>query len=296
MGLFLRRPPKLVVRTLVATSSAIGLVLVAVFVVLSMDARNRIAGTAGESLDVAERAFADLDQHRQQETLIKLAALAENRALGDALARYRPLPGSLDPIEREMDRLAGKLGVDALVLTGGRPYPDQRGPAVRRVAPDQPMQDARRLGAAPAEEFIRGRLPCSARPASASRREPGDRVRLRGDGARRYLRAAAHVAGAPPVDRAPGRRARQPRCQRRAQRAARRRLPVDGTIDLADEPCADAAASADRGRYRSTASGRSASPRIARRATPCRSLSIVAASAPWRSGAGQPLAQRARIG
>ena len=84
MGLFLRRPPKLVVRTLVATSSAIGLVLVAVFVVLSMDARNRIAGTAGESLDVAERAFADLDQHRQQETLIKLNALAENRGLGDA--------------------------------------------------------------------------------------------------------------------------------------------------------------------------------------------------------------------
>jgi hypothetical protein len=34
-----------VVRTLVATSAAIGLVLVAVFVVLSMDARNRIAGT-----------------------------------------------------------------------------------------------------------------------------------------------------------------------------------------------------------------------------------------------------------
>ena len=117
MGLFLRRPPKLVVRTLVATSSAIGLVLVAVFVVLSMDARNRIAGTAGESLDVAERAFADLDLHRQQETLIKLTALAENRALGDALARYRLTPGGLDPVEREMDRLAGKLGVDALVLT-----------------------------------------------------------------------------------------------------------------------------------------------------------------------------------
>ncbi len=117
MGLFLRRPPKLVVRTLVATSFAIGLVLVAVFVVLSMDARNRIAGTAGESLDVAERAFTDLDLHRQQETLIKLTALAENRALGDALARYRLKPGSLDPVEREMDRLAGKLDVDALVLT-----------------------------------------------------------------------------------------------------------------------------------------------------------------------------------
>ena len=37
-----RNPPRLAVRTLVATSVAIGLVLVAVFVVLSMDAQRRI--------------------------------------------------------------------------------------------------------------------------------------------------------------------------------------------------------------------------------------------------------------
>ena len=156
MGLFIRRPPKLVVRTLVATSSAIGLVLVAVFVVLSMDARNRIAGTTGESLDVAERAFADLDQHRQQETLIKLNALAENRGLGDALARYRPVSGSLDPVEREMDRLAGKLGVDALVLTDGADrILASAGPRRAAWPPDQPMHGTSGASAPrQPEEFI----------------------------------------------------------------------------------------------------------------------------------------------
>jgi len=74
-----RRPPRLVVRTLVATSAAIGLVLVAVFVVLSMDARNRIAGTTAENLDTAQRAFADLEQRRQQEVLIRLNAMAASR-------------------------------------------------------------------------------------------------------------------------------------------------------------------------------------------------------------------------
>ena len=90
---FSRRPPRLVVRTLVTTSAAIGAVLIAVFVVLSMDARSRAMGTAIENLDAAQRVFAEFEQHRQQETLIKLNALAENRSLAAAVRDYRRTSG-----------------------------------------------------------------------------------------------------------------------------------------------------------------------------------------------------------
>jgi putative nucleotidyltransferase with HDIG domain len=111
-----RRPPRLVVRTLITTSAAIGLVLIAVFMVLSMDARNRAQGTAVENLDAAQRVFAEFEQHRQQETLIKLNALAENRSLAIAVADYRQPSGPSAELQRELDHRAGQLAVDALVL------------------------------------------------------------------------------------------------------------------------------------------------------------------------------------
>jgi putative nucleotidyltransferase with HDIG domain len=104
------------VRTLITTSVAIGGVLIAVFVVLSMDARSRAVGTAVENLDAAHRVFAEFEQHRQQETLIKLNALAENRSLAIAVAEYRPSAGPSSGLQRELDHLAAQLAVDALVL------------------------------------------------------------------------------------------------------------------------------------------------------------------------------------
>ena len=112
-----RRPPRLVVRTLVATVAAIGLILVAVFVVLSMDTRARLAGVAVDTLDAAQRIFAELEQHRQQESLVRLNAVAENASLTGPVAAYRPTgPEALLPLQRELDRLASQLAVDAVVL------------------------------------------------------------------------------------------------------------------------------------------------------------------------------------
>jgi putative nucleotidyltransferase with HDIG domain len=104
------------VRTLITTSVAIGVVLIAVFVVLSMDARNRAMGTAIENLDAAQRVFAEFEQHRQQETLIKLNVLAENRSLARAVTDYRRSTGVSAAMERELDHLAAQLAVDALIL------------------------------------------------------------------------------------------------------------------------------------------------------------------------------------
>ena len=114
-----RNPPRLAIRTLVATSVAIGLVLVSVFVVLSMDAQRRITGAAVDTLESAQRIFADLEQQRQQDVLVKLNALAENPGLSAAVAAFRPGEGATAPsgLQRELDRLASQLGADALVVT-----------------------------------------------------------------------------------------------------------------------------------------------------------------------------------
>jgi putative nucleotidyltransferase with HDIG domain len=137
---FTRRPPRLVVRTLVATSAAIALVLVAVFVALSMDARSRVTGQAVENLDAAQRVFAELEQRRQQEILIRVNAVAENSALATVVARYHGQAGALDALQRELDRLAGQLGVDALVLTDSSDrIIASAGPRRAAWLPDQPV-------------------------------------------------------------------------------------------------------------------------------------------------------------
>lgn len=114
-----RNPPRLAVRTLVATSVAIGLVLVAVFVVLSMDAQRRLTGTAFDTLDSAQHIFSALEQQRQQDVLVKLNALAENPGLTAAVAAYRggDGAGATALLQRELDRLASQLAADALVVT-----------------------------------------------------------------------------------------------------------------------------------------------------------------------------------
>ena len=114
-----RNPPRLAVRTLVATSVAIGLVLVAVFVVLSMDAQRRITGTTFDTLDSAQRIFGELEQQRQQDVLVKLNALAENPGLTAAVAGYQGGVGTaaIANLQRELDRLSSQLAADALVVT-----------------------------------------------------------------------------------------------------------------------------------------------------------------------------------
>jgi putative nucleotidyltransferase with HDIG domain len=114
-----RNPPRLVVRTLVATSVAIGIVLVAVFVVLSMDAQRRLTDTALDTLESAQRTFDSLEQQRQQDILVQLNALAENPGLTSVVAAYRPdVPLERgQPLQRELDRLASQLGAEALVVT-----------------------------------------------------------------------------------------------------------------------------------------------------------------------------------
>jgi putative nucleotidyltransferase with HDIG domain len=238
-----RRPPRLVVRTLVATSAAIGLVLVAVFVVLSMDARSRIAGTAAENLDGAQRAFGDLEQRRQQEILIRLNAMAENRSLAQALTAYRPGPTGGETIERELDRLVGQFAVDALVLAD---------PTDHVIASAGP-----RRAAFPPDQLLHGR------PATAPRRfdeviiRPSARFRVSGVELTGLNPAVGYAYLATAIDDGyAASLASQLRTSvtvlagdevigstlSSSERSALLRrggeLPLDGTLDLADEPVA----------------------------------------------------------
>lgn len=101
-----------------ATSLAMGVVLVAVFVVLSMDAQRRMTDTAVDTLESSQRIFAELEQQRQQDVLVKLNALSENPGLTAALRAVRASDREESAgLQRELDRLASQLAADALVLT-----------------------------------------------------------------------------------------------------------------------------------------------------------------------------------
>jgi putative nucleotidyltransferase with HDIG domain len=239
-----RRPPRLVVRTLVATSAAIGLVLVAVFVVLSMDARNRIAGTAAENLDTAQRAFADLEQRRQQELLIRLNAMAENRSLAQALSVYRRGPAGAETLERELDRLVGQFAVDALVLADPTDHViASAGPRRAAFPPDQRLHDS---AASPAQRRFDEII---VRPSARFRASGLELTGLNPAVGYAYLATAIDdgyaaslasqlrtsvtvMAGDEVIGSTLSSTERSSLLRRGGQ------MPLDGTLDLADEPVA----------------------------------------------------------
>jgi putative nucleotidyltransferase with HDIG domain len=120
-----RRPPRLVVRTLVATFGAIGLVLTATFLILAVETRARVTREVAANLDASQRAFADLERRRQVEERLHAAALAESPTLKAALDTYqseqhRPDAGDsaelLATVQEEADRVSAHALADAVIV------------------------------------------------------------------------------------------------------------------------------------------------------------------------------------
>jgi putative nucleotidyltransferase with HDIG domain len=82
------RPPRLVARTLTVAFVTVAVILSVVFIVLMVDARDRVRATEIEKLGVAERVFTSLEARRQQEQLAAISTLAENPTLKAALDTY----------------------------------------------------------------------------------------------------------------------------------------------------------------------------------------------------------------
>jgi putative nucleotidyltransferase with HDIG domain len=122
-----RRPPRLVARTLTVTFVTVAIILSVVFIVLMVDARDRIRASEVEKLSVAEKVFTALEARRQQEQLAAIATVAENPTLKAALDTYftesafTGLPAEQEQSLRatvtvEAEKLAALTGADVLAI------------------------------------------------------------------------------------------------------------------------------------------------------------------------------------
>jgi putative nucleotidyltransferase with HDIG domain len=120
-----RDPPRLLVRTLLATFGAIVVLLGAVFVTLTLETRARVSRDVATNLDASQRSFATLERRRQAETRIQLEALGESPTLKAALDTWqtesrrgdRPAsPDLLATLQHETNRLATHAIADAVVV------------------------------------------------------------------------------------------------------------------------------------------------------------------------------------
>ena len=123
----MRRPPRLVARTLAVTFITVAVILSLVFIVLMVDARRRVRAAEIENLSVAERVFTALEARRQQEQLAAIATMAENPTLKAALdtyfteSRFAGLPADQEislrnTVTVEAEKLAALTRADVLAI------------------------------------------------------------------------------------------------------------------------------------------------------------------------------------
>jgi putative nucleotidyltransferase with HDIG domain len=126
-----RVPPRLLVRTLVASSLTTVVVLGAVFVAITLDTRQRVTTLVSANLAASQRAFVAFERRRVREASLQAAMLADSPTLKAALDTYQAesrIAGSttqaelLRTVQIEVEKLAARFDVDALVVTdpGGR--------------------------------------------------------------------------------------------------------------------------------------------------------------------------------
>ena len=125
------KPPRLVARTLTVTFVTVAIILSVVFVVLMVEARDRVRDAEVEKLRVAEQVFTGLEAQRQQEEQAVVATLAENPTLKAALDTYfteRQFAGvaaeqeaSLrDTVALEAEKIALLTRADAIAIVDAR--------------------------------------------------------------------------------------------------------------------------------------------------------------------------------
>jgi putative nucleotidyltransferase with HDIG domain len=120
-----RRPPRLVVRTLLATFGAIVAVLSVTFLTLVVETRARVTGEVAAHLDASQHVFADIERRRQSEERLQAESLAESPMLKAALDTYQsesrradagPSQDLLATVQHEVNRLAAHAIADSVVV------------------------------------------------------------------------------------------------------------------------------------------------------------------------------------
>jgi putative nucleotidyltransferase with HDIG domain len=122
-----RRPPRLIARTMTVTFLTVAIILSVVFVVLTLDARDRVRTSETEKLQVSEGIFTALEARRQRDQLAVIATLAENPTLKAGLDTYvaENRFSAVDPtqeaelratVSREVQKLAATTDADVLAI------------------------------------------------------------------------------------------------------------------------------------------------------------------------------------
>jgi putative nucleotidyltransferase with HDIG domain len=134
----MKTPPRLLARTLTVTFLMVAVILAVVFVVITLDVRDRVRAAETDKLRVSENVFSALESKRQQDQVAAMATLAEHPTLKAALDTYfteRRFSGASDEqlratVTGETAKLATQTPADvlAVVETNGRIF-TSAGPA-----------------------------------------------------------------------------------------------------------------------------------------------------------------------
>jgi putative nucleotidyltransferase with HDIG domain len=177
-------PPRLIVRAIAVTFVTVAVLLTVIFVVVTVDARERVRASETEKIQMSERMFTALERQREQDQLGAIATIAENPTLKAALDTYYTDTrfGGVSPdqdrqlretVRLEAEKLASATASDVLAIL------DQTGRVFVAVGDDGtrwPAGDHVDLGAHPQSTFQTVTvLPSGAFSVSAARLSLGDR-------------------------------------------------------------------------------------------------------------------------
>src|SRR4051812_1385534 len=124
-----RRPPRLVARTLTATFLTVAVILFVTFVQVSLETRERVRSAETDKLEVSARVFTALETRRQHDQLASVATLSETPTLKAALETYASESrfGGVSEeqaaqlrhtVANELEKLAATARYDVLAVVG----------------------------------------------------------------------------------------------------------------------------------------------------------------------------------
>jgi putative nucleotidyltransferase with HDIG domain len=122
------RAPRLITRALVMSFLTVTLVLGAVFTVLSLRERDHVRQSVTDNLASAQQVFTRVEGRRQDAMRASVATLAENPTLKAALdtwltekthATEQTSGELLATVQREIDKIAGRVSADVLAVADG---------------------------------------------------------------------------------------------------------------------------------------------------------------------------------
>jgi putative nucleotidyltransferase with HDIG domain len=112
-------------RTLAVTFVTVALLLGVVFVVVMLTVRKQVRQSVAANLESSQRMFAALETRRQREMQTQAATIADSPTLVAAIDTIQvesrahpgaPNPDAVETIERELQKVAARVEVDAIVL------------------------------------------------------------------------------------------------------------------------------------------------------------------------------------